>query len=244
MTRNRSLCLAITSLALLGLARCDKPKTETSTTVTLPVVEETAPAQPATSVDGTHDAAPSASVAAEVTPPPTTLKGWIELGREQMDRDDPHSALASSAQALTLDGSSVAAQHLKGRALLALNRADEAIATLTAAHEAAPQNGYVANTLGYALLLHGEAEEAIPFLEVARDRIPQIDYVHNNLGVAYERVGRREDAIAEYRLAVNAGDKSGKASASLARLLPSTPTPSEVEQVSVETETEPNGSQQ
>ena len=88
------------------------------------------------------------------------------------------------------------------------------------AHQLDPENGYVANTLGYLLLQSGRADEALPYLEAARDRLPQIAFVRNNLGVAYERSGDIARAVVEYRAAVEAGDSGGKALASIGRLEP------------------------
>jgi Flp pilus assembly protein TadD len=113
---------------------------------------------------------------------------------------------------------SASALHQKGRALAALNRGVEAVEVLTTARELAPENGHIANTMGWLLLTRGDAAGAVPHLEAARDQLPEVGYVRNNLGVAYERSGRTDEAVLEYRAAVAVGDSGGKALKSLERL--------------------------
>jgi len=149
-----------------------------------------------------------------------SIKTWINLARVRLDRKEFDSALEAADKAVTLDAQSSDALHQRGRALDGLNRGDEAVATLQQARSLSPDNGYIANTLGYLLLRRGQTEDAVPLLEAARDRLPQIAYVRNNLGVAYERVGDVHKAAEEFRATLQAGDSEGKASASLARIEP------------------------
>jgi Flp pilus assembly protein TadD len=149
-----------------------------------------------------------------------SIKTWINLARVRLDRRQFDSALEAADRAIALDGQSSDALHQRGRALDGLNRGDEAVATLQQARSLSPDNGYIANTLGYLLLRRGKPEEAVPLLEAARDRLPQVAYVRNNLGVAYERTGDVHHAAEEFRAALQAGDSDGKASASLARIEP------------------------
>lgn len=149
---------------------------------------------------------------------PKSVKTFTNLARVRLDLEEAASALEAADAAVTLDASSPAALHQRGRALAMLNRRDEALETLRRAHDADPQDGYIANTLGYVLIQTGSFGEAIPLLETARERLTHVAYVRNNLAVAYERTGRREEALAEYRAAVESGDSGGKAALSLARL--------------------------
>lgn len=151
---------------------------------------------------------------------PDSIKTWINLARVRLDNDDAQGALAAADAALALEAGSADALHQRGRALAALQRNDEAMETLERAHQVDPENGYVANTLGYLLLRSDRAGEALPYLEAARDRLPQVAYVRNNLGVACERSGDLARALDEYRAAVEAGDSGGKALASIGRLEP------------------------
>jgi tetratricopeptide (TPR) repeat protein len=151
---------------------------------------------------------------------PDSIKTWINLARVRLDNDDVQGALMAADAALALDAGSADALHQRGRALAALQRHDDALETLRRAHQIDPDNGYVANTLGYLLLQSDRAGDALPCLEAARDRLPQVAYVRNNLGVAYERNGEMLRAMDEYRAAVAAGDPGGKALASLGRLQP------------------------
>jgi Flp pilus assembly protein TadD len=149
-----------------------------------------------------------------------SIKTWINLARVRLERKEFDSALEAADRAVTIDAQSSDALHQRGRALDGLNRGDEAVATLQQARSIAPDNGYIANTLGYLLLRRGQTEEAVPLLEAARDRLPQVAFVRNNLGVAYERQGDVHKAAEEFRAALQAGDSEGKASASLARIEP------------------------
>jgi Flp pilus assembly protein TadD len=99
-----------------------------------------------------------------------------------------------------------------------LNRGDEALESLTTAHELDADNGYSANTLGLLLIQLGKPAQAVEPLEAAKSALPHVAYVRNNLGVAYERTGRLDDAKLEYLAAVEAGDTGGKAMKSLVRL--------------------------
>jgi tetratricopeptide (TPR) repeat protein len=149
-----------------------------------------------------------------------SVRTWVNLARVRLDRRDFDGALESADRAIALDGGSADALHQRGRALDGLNRGDEAIASLEQARSLAPDNGFIANTLGYLLLRRGKPEVAVGHLEAARDRLPQVAYVRNNLGVAYERIGDVHRAAEEFRAALQAGDSEGKASASLARIEP------------------------
>jgi Flp pilus assembly protein TadD len=150
----------------------------------------------------------------------SSLRTFVNLARVRLDRDDSAGALQAADRALQIGPGDGEALHQRGRALDGLNRGDEAMSTLQQAREALPDNGYIANTLGYLMLRRGRIEEAIPHLEAARTALPGVAFVRNNLGVAYERHGDLDAAVAEFQAAVEAGDSNGKASQSLARLEP------------------------
>jgi Flp pilus assembly protein TadD len=148
----------------------------------------------------------------------TRLKTWINLARVRNERNDRNGALEASEKALDLLPTSAEALHQKGRALLELNRHDEAQGALKTAHTLDPGNGYIANTLGLLLIQSGRPADAIEPLEAAKQLLPNVAYVRNNLGVAYERNGMIVEAKVEYAAAVEAGDMGGKAMKSLVRL--------------------------
>jgi Flp pilus assembly protein TadD len=149
----------------------------------------------------------------------TRLKPWTNLARVRMERKDPKGALEAATKALEIDPGSSQALHQEGRALLALNRVDEAEASLLASRGIDPDDGHVANTLGLLLIQRGRPTEAIPHLEAAKAALPHVSYVRNNLGVAYEKTGRLDEARIEYQAALDAGDTK-HALASLNRLGP------------------------
>jgi Flp pilus assembly protein TadD len=148
----------------------------------------------------------------------TRVKGWINLARVRNQRDDRSGALEAADRALELTPDSADAMHQKGRALMELERGEEALSVLTAAAELDPANGYVANSLGLLLIQLGRPADAVSPLESAKAALPHVAFVRNNLGVAYERTGRLDEAKIEYLAAVEAGDADGKAMKSLARL--------------------------
>lgn len=158
---------------------------------------------------------------------PSSVRTWVNLARVRMERDDAEGALHAAQTALTLVADDANALHQRGRAEAALGREEDAVATLRLAHDADPENGWIANTLGYELIRTGRPQDAVGLLEQAKEKLPEVAFVRNNLGVAYERTGRLADAVVEYRAAVEAGDPLGKAAASVARLEPLVPPSSE-----------------
>lgn len=149
-----------------------------------------------------------------------SIRTWTNLARVRLARGDFKSGLDAADQALTIDSGSADALHQRGRSLEEMGKTDEALQMFEQARAAAPDNGWIANSLGHLLLVRGRVEEAIPHLEVAGDRLPTVGFVRNNLGVAYERRGDLTRAAEEYRAAVENGDSDGKAAASLSRLEP------------------------
>src|SRR5262245_51857627 len=149
-----------------------------------------------------------------------SIRTWINLARVRMERDDAEGALHAAETALTIEPRNASALHQRGRAEAALGRDGDAVETLKLAHDADPENGYIANTLGYELIRTGHPDEAVSLLELAKEKLPTTAYVRNNLGVAYERTGKLAEAMVEYRAAVEAGDPLGKAASSVARLTP------------------------
>jgi Flp pilus assembly protein TadD len=149
-----------------------------------------------------------------------SIRTWTNLARVRLARGDFKGGLDAADQALGIDSGSADALHQRGRALEEMGRSDEALQVFEQARTAAPDNGWIANSLGHLLLIKGRVDEAIPHLETAGERLPTVGFVRNNLGVAYERKGDLTRAAEEYRAAVENGDPDGKASASLSRLEP------------------------
>jgi Flp pilus assembly protein TadD len=149
-----------------------------------------------------------------------SIRTWTNLARVRLARGDFKGGLDAADQALTIDSGSADALHQRGRALEEMGKVDEALQMFEQARAAAPDNGWIANSLGHLLLVRGRVDESIPHLEVAGERLPTVGFVRNNLGVAYERRGDLTRAAEEYRAAVENGDPDGKAAASLSRLEP------------------------
>ena len=138
-------------------------------------------------------------------------------------------ALSLTAEAAEFDPNSSGVWNVRGRALLAAERAPEAMVAFRRAIEIDPDNLYAQNNLGYALILTGDAAQALTHLQAARGAgersgatIPA--YVFNNLGIVLESSGRFAEAEEAFGMAVGAG--SEKASVNLARVeskMPETP---------------------
>jgi tetratricopeptide (TPR) repeat protein len=87
----------------------------------------------------------------------------------------------------------------RGRLLLVLGRAEEALAALRAATALAPEDPEAQSSLGVALLATGRGADAVAPLERAVARDPRTAAHYTNLGTAYMIAHRVDDAIRAYR---------------------------------------------
>lgn len=81
-----------------------------------------------------------------------------------------------------------------------------ALATARRAHQIAPDNPDVQDTLGWILVKDGQAEEALTLLQSSARARRDNGAVHYHLGVAYWEVGDKEKATQALRRAVDLGD--------------------------------------
>jgi tetratricopeptide (TPR) repeat protein len=165
------------------------------------------------------EAAAAMEAAAELDP--ESVKTFVNLARIRNEQGDYEGALEAARTALAIDAADPNALFLEGRSLFNLGRIDEAMESLTASAEIAPDNGHVQNLLGLALMRQGRADEAVIALERAAALVSQVAYIQNNLGMALELSGRASEAAIAYRRSVEIDPTHMKAVANLARIEPS-----------------------
>ncbi|MCI5061049.1 MAG: tetratricopeptide repeat protein, partial [Alphaproteobacteria bacterium] len=76
-----------------------------------------------------------------------------------------------------------------------------------------PDDGYIADSLGWVYYRLNDFENAVPHLERAVELLPYDMTVNDHLGDAYWRVGRRLEAKFQWQRAINYGEgNSGETS--------------------------------
>jgi len=82
---------------------------------------------------------------------------------------------------------------------------DEAVLMLEKAHALKPQDGYIADSVGWAYYRLGRYQEAAAALEQAVLLAPGDPTINDHLGDAYWRIGRRDDAQFQWNHALSLG---------------------------------------
>jgi Flp pilus assembly protein TadD len=123
---------------------------------------------------------------------------WIKLAGAHLDADAHGLAYRAARRALKLAPQDHRAHHAFGRALMALNRSDEALPVFEQAVGLCPDNADAWNAIGLVWLYRGENEKARAALEKAVFCTGCPSYAHNNLGIVYEQLGLYEWADREY----------------------------------------------
>jgi len=129
---------------------------------------------------------------------PDRAEIWIALARAHRRAGDARLALRAAQRALRLAGRSAAACSEEGQALLALRRADEALAAFERAVACDAAAAEAWNGIGLIQLQRERFPEARAALERAAAAEDAPAHVHNNLGLVYERLGYMEWADREY----------------------------------------------
>jgi Flp pilus assembly protein TadD len=126
---------------------------------------------------------------------PTSAAAHVALGMAHSENGDTAAALTSYKRAIALRTKDPAPYNnaawlhmLQGKNL------DEALALAQRAHELAPENGGVLDTLGFAHYRRGEYQKAEPFLKKAAEKMATNATVLYHLGLTYYKLGRTEDA--------------------------------------------------
>ncbi len=82
-------------------------------------------------------------------------------------------------------------------------RLDDALAMIEKAVEILPNDGHIADSLGWVLFRMNRVEEGIPHLENAVELLPYDPIVNDHLGDAYWLAGRKNEARFQWERAVN-----------------------------------------
>ena len=123
--------------------------------------------------------------------------------------------LSELGKALELDPNYAPALIERGRLLLILGRAEEALVWLERGVAGRPLDPEAHSALGVALLATGDAERALARFERASELEPANAERLTNLGTAYMMRGRVEDAIRVYRQAVTLTPQDARAQGDL-----------------------------
>jgi tetratricopeptide (TPR) repeat protein len=83
---------------------------------------------------------------------------------------------------------------------------DKALTLSKKAAAMQPDDGYIADSLGWVLYRMGKVEESLPQLERAVELLPYDATVNDHLGDAYWQAGRKREAIFQWQRAKNYGD--------------------------------------
>ncbi|MFT9148737.1 MAG: tetratricopeptide repeat protein [Acetobacter sp.] len=130
---------------------------------------------------------------------------YYEAGDWPRARDDGRAALAYAPEEpmlLNFLGYSMAERR---------ENLPEAGRLLSKAHQLAPEDAAITDSLGWALLEQGDLAGGMPLLEKAAELTPEDAEINYHLGEAYWRVGRRTEAVDQWNMALglhpNAADE-------------------------------------
>jgi len=156
-----------------------------------------------------HDAYPrgKAAAARALALDDTLSEAHASMGYVQVFYDyDWPGAAKSFARAMELNPKYATAPQWNAWYLFAMERFDEALASLQRAQELDPLSLIINDHLGYALLLAGKPHEALTQLLKTRELDPAFPWVYWRLGSVYLALGRFDEAIDAYRTVVRMTD--------------------------------------
>ncbi|HEX7981219.1 MAG TPA: protein kinase [Gemmatimonadaceae bacterium] len=156
-----------------------------------------------------HDAYPrgKAAAARALALDESLSEAHASMGYVQVFYDyDWPGAAKSFARAMELNPKYATAPQWNAWYLFAMERFDEALASLQRAQELDPLSLIINDHLGYALLLAGKPEEALTQLLRTRELDPGFPWVYWRLGSVYLALGRFDESIEAYRTVVRMTD--------------------------------------
>ncbi len=192
---------AATSLAVQGLARGDGTAAD----------RELETGDAALAISSFEEAARRYAAAQRLAPrDPAPLVGLARVAMSEVSlaygasADDARGreALSLLDRALALDEAYLPARFERGRVLLALGRADDALATLTRTARELPEDAEAQSALAVARLATGDTEGALSAFERAVRLEPTSAERNANLGTAYMMRGDVERAARSYETAL------------------------------------------
>ncbi len=121
-------------------------------------------------------------------------------------------------RAIQINPSNANFHALRGQALRALDRLDEAVASYRCALSLKPGSAKILVSLAVALRRQGAVEEAASVLHETSRLQPRSAEAHINLGNVYVQTGHRDEAADHYRKALIISPESAEAQNNLARI--------------------------
>ena len=132
------------------------------------------------------------------------IKHQLDIATTHLKQGDFEQAVYLFRDAVNRSTTSVQARAGLAKALLRLDRADEAVEHLQKALEYSPENADISYNLGVAYHRQGKYQAAVECYEAvsAADTESPGD-LHFNLGNAYQEMGKFHDAVNCYRKAID-----------------------------------------
>jgi tetratricopeptide (TPR) repeat protein len=151
---------------------------------------------------------------------PQHRKSLLNSARVLLDTGRPREALERIERAMALEPLSAEGLRLLGRARYEMQQIPEAIDAYQRAIALDERDVWAMNNLGLIYIQQDRSDEALPILARAVELRNDSPVFQNNLGTALERTGHFAAAGEAYESALTADSTYGKASASLARVVP------------------------
>ena len=132
------------------------------------------------------------------------IKNQLDIANTHLKQGDFEQAVYLFQDAVNRSTTSVQARAGLAKALLRLNRSDEAVEHLLTALEYSPDNADISYNLGVAYHRQGKYHSAIEcYAAVSDSDAESPGDLHFNLGNAYQEMGKFHDAINSYRKALD-----------------------------------------
>jgi len=149
---------------------------------------------------------------------PDHFKTLLNSSRMLIEQKRFDEAVVRLHHADELDPKSADVQRLLGRTYDSQGKLDDAVMAYRNAIALDEKDSWSMNNLGFLLIRQKRYDEAVPLLTKAVGLQPNVPVFRNNLGMALEHMKDFTGAAAEYKGAVTADPKYGKAQQNLTRV--------------------------
>ncbi|MHA7899258.1 MAG: tetratricopeptide repeat-containing sulfotransferase family protein [Henriciella sp.] len=149
---------------------------------------------------------------------PQNGEAFFLLGILTADHQNHAKAIELFDRAIASGFQSGEAEAQAARSLIALNRKDEAVATVEKAISRQPENAFVLDTIGVVLSRSGHHQRAVAFYQDAVARAPDTASYHYNLGAALQFLGQFSGAAEAFRTCLSLDPGDSRALVALATL--------------------------